>query len=140
MIFFFFFFKQKTAYEMRISDWSSDVCSFDLINDSNSLADQYAALLETNPNAEVPVFLNIGDVWEHDLFLSFDVDSAGKEFRLYGGVNNLFNSVSPFLPRGTETGRLTNQNGVPDLKSAEIRVGKGWVRTCRYSLLAVNAQ
>src|SRR3546814_4111042 len=29
-IFFLFFFKQKTAYEMRISDWSSDVCSSDL--------------------------------------------------------------------------------------------------------------
>src|SRR3546814_1666879 len=28
--FFIFFFKQKTAYEMRISDWSSDVCSSDL--------------------------------------------------------------------------------------------------------------
>src|SRR3546814_5097891 len=30
-VFLFFFFKQKTAYEMRISDWSSDVCSSDLI-------------------------------------------------------------------------------------------------------------
>src|SRR3546814_5996662 len=29
-LWFFFFFKQKTAYEMRISDWSSDVCSSDL--------------------------------------------------------------------------------------------------------------
>src|SRR3546814_983677 len=29
-IIYFFFFKQKTAYEMRISDWSSDVCSSDL--------------------------------------------------------------------------------------------------------------
>src|SRR3546814_10736489 len=29
LVFCFFFFKQKTAYEMRISDWSSDVCSFD---------------------------------------------------------------------------------------------------------------
>src|SRR3546814_2413965 len=29
-MFFFFFFKQKTAYEMRISEWSSDVCSSDL--------------------------------------------------------------------------------------------------------------
>src|SRR3546814_9271770 len=29
-VFYFFFFKQKTAYEMRISDWSSDVCSSDL--------------------------------------------------------------------------------------------------------------
>src|SRR3546814_17017787 len=30
VVFLFFFFKQKTAYEMRISDWSSDVCSSDL--------------------------------------------------------------------------------------------------------------
>src|SRR3546814_2375563 len=29
----FFFFKQKTAYEMRISDWSSDVCSSDVTRD-----------------------------------------------------------------------------------------------------------
>src|SRR3546814_9741252 len=29
----FFFFKQKTAYEMRISDWSSDVCSSDLVSE-----------------------------------------------------------------------------------------------------------
>src|SRR3546814_13837423 len=29
-LFYIFFFKQKTAYEMRISDWSSDVCSSDL--------------------------------------------------------------------------------------------------------------
>src|SRR3546814_8455143 len=31
VVFIFFFFKQKTAYEMRISDWSSDVCSSDLL-------------------------------------------------------------------------------------------------------------
>src|SRR3546814_2670315 len=35
----FFFFKQKTAYEMRISDWSSDVCSSDL----HRLASNHAA-------------------------------------------------------------------------------------------------
>src|SRR3546814_11464436 len=33
--FLFFFFKQKTAYEMRISDWSSDVCSSDLMGSMN---------------------------------------------------------------------------------------------------------
>src|SRR3546814_1240615 len=32
----FFFFKQKTAYEMRISDWSSDVCSSDLVDQRDS--------------------------------------------------------------------------------------------------------
>src|SRR3546814_17907950 len=31
MFFYYFVFKQKTAYEMRISDWSSDVCSSDLL-------------------------------------------------------------------------------------------------------------
>src|SRR3546814_2362567 len=35
----FFFFKQKTAYEVRISDWSSDVCSSDLISRTGLLAD-----------------------------------------------------------------------------------------------------
>src|SRR3546814_7531699 len=34
LFFLFFFFKQKTAYEMRISDWSSDVCSSDLLFDN----------------------------------------------------------------------------------------------------------
>src|SRR3546814_10599143 len=33
---FFFFFKQKTAYELRISDWSSDVCSSDLNHPSQN--------------------------------------------------------------------------------------------------------
>src|SRR3546814_10286356 len=41
---YFFFFKQKTAYEMRISDWSSDVCSSDLENqDWHKLSDQTQA-------------------------------------------------------------------------------------------------
>src|SRR3546814_10474464 len=37
VVFVFFFFKQKTAYEMRISDWSSDVCSSDLESESNNM-------------------------------------------------------------------------------------------------------
>src|SRR3546814_8946341 len=37
---FVFFFKQKTAYEMRISDWSSDVCSSDL-NATGAVDDHY---------------------------------------------------------------------------------------------------
>src|SRR3546814_13234114 len=36
---YFFFFKQKTAYEMRISDWSSDVCSSDLVDRVHGQAD-----------------------------------------------------------------------------------------------------
>src|SRR3546814_13406998 len=44
MMFLFFFFKQKTAYEMRISDWSSDVCSSDLARATLSPAPQGTAL------------------------------------------------------------------------------------------------
>src|SRR3546814_2488891 len=43
-----FFFKQKTAYELRISDWSSDVCSSDL-----KLADGIARPLASLPQAAV---------------------------------------------------------------------------------------
>src|SRR3546814_5725005 len=43
-VYFFFFSKQKTAYELRISDWSSDVCSSDLSGGLSSSA--------TMPNGE----------------------------------------------------------------------------------------
>src|SRR3546814_10486151 len=43
ILIFVFFFKQKTAYEMRISDWSSDVCSSDLAMD-----------ISTTTNAPLP--------------------------------------------------------------------------------------
>src|SRR3546814_2291038 len=44
ILFVFFFFKQKTAYEMRISDWSSDVCSSDLLHALRAAAAGIAAL------------------------------------------------------------------------------------------------
>src|SRR3546814_10759851 len=59
---FFFFFKQKTAYEMRISDWSSDVCSSDL---------RLAACrreVELNRRLSTDVYLGVADV----------LDSAGE--------------------------------------------------------------
>src|SRR3546814_6319739 len=42
----FFFCKQKTAYEMRISDWSSDVCSSDLTNPAREDPEYVAAIQE----------------------------------------------------------------------------------------------
>src|SRR3546814_8823300 len=53
-IVFVFFFKQKTAYEMRISDWSSDVCSSDLA--SKKIGDDRYVILFSNsrsPNGEL---------------------------------------------------------------------------------------
>src|SRR3546814_8556564 len=51
LCFCFFFFKQKTAYEMRISDWSSDVCSSDLVIGA-------ALLLIERPDAELSDLLD----------------------------------------------------------------------------------
>src|SRR3546814_3206377 len=42
----FFFFKQKTAYELRISDWSSDVCSSDLQSNLLPIEEGSAVLVE----------------------------------------------------------------------------------------------
>src|SRR3546814_2565880 len=56
MCFFFFFFKQKTAYEMRISDWSSNVCSSDLkpgdVVELGKRAQDMALVLEAQSLAE----------------------------------------------------------------------------------------
>src|SRR3546814_6609469 len=49
MVDMFFFFKQKTAYELRISDWSSDVCSSDLQTVQFTLVDDSGgALLQSS--------------------------------------------------------------------------------------------
>src|SRR3546814_8910847 len=59
----FFFFKQKTAYEMRISDWSSDVCSSDLL--VNRL-DIVAQLLERRHLRQGRIALVVEDGQEID--------------------------------------------------------------------------
>src|SRR3546814_1737541 len=84
----FFFFKQKTAYEMRISDWSSDVCSSDLVG----LGD----LLGEARQIEKPLTLHIA---EKDRFSSPEeitkvreaLESNGKATtHLYKGQDHAF--------------------------------------------------
>src|SRR3546814_103173 len=60
----FFFFKQKTAYELRISDWSSDVCSSDL-------------LLELGRAGDVGALADIDEA-AGDVFLIHDASSNGS--------------------------------------------------------------
>src|SRR3546814_12830790 len=54
----FFFFKQKTAYEMRISDWSSDVCSSDLHIEVHQImgVNELDPISATADDIDVPVF------------------------------------------------------------------------------------
>src|SRR3546814_7751983 len=49
----FFFFKQKTAYEMRISDWSSDVCSSDLFGRLRRIDDRDVVDADAACNADL---------------------------------------------------------------------------------------
>src|SRR3546814_6975058 len=55
MIYRFFFFKQKTAYEMRISDWSSDVCSSDLETDQKPAPDANISAIAPDTGQAPPV-------------------------------------------------------------------------------------
>src|SRR3546814_42505 len=86
VVYLFFFFKQKTAYEMRISDWSSDVCSSDLAEEAlrgavaedpgnahlrhllaNAIAERQGSLDEAVRHIEQAVRLDGGKAEHHHL-------------------------------------------------------------------------
>src|SRR3546814_2458507 len=63
-----FFFKQKTAYEMRISDWSSDVCSSDLVTAANVATGDY--VIDAKRDRLVIAASSLGTVFEwYDFFV-----------------------------------------------------------------------
>src|SRR3546814_1679381 len=68
----FFFFKQKTAYEMRISDWSSDVCSSDLYGLANKRVTLSTAGM-------VPMIDKLGEL--SDVSLAVSLHAANDELR-----------------------------------------------------------
>src|SRR3546814_9224249 len=62
-----FFFKQKTAYEMRISDWSSDVCSSDLLLEvfGAVVVAEEALRIAGEPGIAALLLEGIGDALDH---------------------------------------------------------------------------
>src|SRR3546814_10587493 len=78
MFIFVFFFKQKTAYEMRISDWSSDVCSSDLHARRRRVAAEALGVGDVGAEVRRPVVV--------------DLDFAVQEERLV--------AVAGFIRRG----------------------------------------
>src|SRR3546814_1440740 len=85
--FVFFFFKQKTAYEMRISDWSSDVCSSDLqfqkpsitvtgMGKSGHIATKIAATLASTGTPAF--FVHPGEASHGDLGMITRQDEIGR--------------------------------------------------------------
>src|SRR3546814_11816128 len=118
---FFFFFKQKTAYEMRISDWSSDVCSSDL-----------------QPAAAVALGLDLlgeragAQAGRPDHRGALDALAAGQHDA--GPVQRLDADAEPGLHAGLLQGAHDQRPrvGTHVRRSEERRVGKECVSTCRY--------
>src|SRR3546814_5037557 len=89
--FLFFFFKQKTAYDMRISDWSSDVCSSDLgslmgVPDEANFFD-----LDKKKCGLVPIAT---DVWEGWIFLNHQKQPEVSLQEFLGDFGTRFAGVS----------------------------------------------
>src|SRR3546814_16185919 len=104
LVCFFFFFKQKTAYEMRISDWSSDVCSSDL------------HLVELGPGRGT---------------LMRDVMRAGRTVPGFcEAAQIVLVEASPGLS-SIQAETLKDAGVTARWRSEERRVGKECVRTCR---------
>src|SRR3546814_13490637 len=119
----FFFFKQKTAYEMRISDWSSDVCSSDLHAREHALGGaqldpggrEAAGDLDGDAGMALARHTLIGIVQaaeQRDDVGRTLVQGQAARFDAGGGVE--------IVEGGEQTAR-----------SEERLVGKEWGRTCR---------
>src|SRR3546814_3249433 len=96
MLFLVFFFMQKTAYDMRISDWSSDVCSSDLSADGR--ARSFGRVLGDAPAAVGQVLV---------AFLPFA--GAVRRRDLHGG-DLVFRAIG--RPVGIKIGRASCREGV----------------------------
>src|SRR3546814_4543540 len=105
-IFAFFFFKKKTAYEMRISDWSSDVCSSDLLGGMGLGARVSTAVPQLDPEPT------------HSSALATDLGAV---------------QLGPWGTGGLDSRPGDRQDALPaqGLRSEERRVGKECVSTCR---------
>src|SRR3546814_12551449 len=133
----FFFFKQKTAYEMRISDWSSDVCSSDL--GTNAGLKRVSAGTEAASYTEL---LHVRRRFIHKealrsaTALVTNAVLATRDQRIWGEAGTACASDSTKV--GAWDQNLMAEwhvryrgRGVMIYRSEERRVGQGWVSTCR---------
>src|SRR3546814_17156647 len=81
-----FFFKQKTAYEMRISDWSSDGCSSDLHERGEQLAAVVVRERHERPHQQELQLLRVGQAGEQ--VVRVDPGLAGRD-DVAGGISRL---------------------------------------------------
>src|SRR3546814_9955933 len=90
LFFFIFFFKQKTAYEMRISDWSSDVCSSDLrisLNFETKLMCRNFVNRSFSSRMKIRMPPTTNTTFVIDMFPSFDVSNDLKVSPVYAPID-----------------------------------------------------
>src|SRR3546814_15427285 len=81
-----FFFKQKTAYEMRISDWSSDVCSSDLVSTGQGYGAFFAAINAELADAGATIVNNSwGGLYWDDPAVTVEFADAYRDFVITRG-------------------------------------------------------
>src|SRR3546814_16954256 len=124
----FFFFKQKTAYEMRISDWSSDVCSSDLVLAGSGLC----YLLLVAPRL-LPVRGPMPGVVEEQSRHFIAQLSVTQGSRLVGltAIGGIFPALKDITVLMVQRGAHSAVPPYEDLRSEERRVGKECVSTGR---------
>src|SRR3546814_9722345 len=110
-VYVFFFFKQKTAYEMRISDWSSDVCSSDLSD---------MTLLK--------VLRDMSEPYHVHGFRSAFTDWAANEGFADAVVEAALAHKTPDAVQAAY--RRTTYLGTPDKPGARVKLMAAWGRYC----------
>src|SRR3546814_1847469 len=134
------YFKQTTAYEMRISDWSSDVCSSDLNHAKSAFLANMSHELRTPLNA----IIGFSEITEQGRFGPL----GNPQYREYAedirrSASHLLSIISDILDLSKiEAGRMELHEEGIDIayvvnscrtfvkRSEERRVGKGCVSTC----------
>src|SRR3546814_4007217 len=117
----FFFFKQKTAYEMRISDWSSDVCSSDLAA-ARPRADRARPRDPAQRHHQVVCARMLAEIKRVDQIV-FEFVNERREDRRHRHADPPWHHAGDVCPAAGDHAEHR--------RSEERRVGKECVSTCR---------
>src|SRR3546814_963081 len=116
----FFLFKQRTAYERRISDWSSDVCSSDLLDRAGEIE---ARIADREIDAAARAALERASA----------LADQGQIIEAEHAVAEMASRNPPWPDRWQQAAVLRQasyKRRLGDYRSEERRVGKEWVSTC----------
>src|SRR3546814_15103019 len=115
---------------MRISDWSSDVCSSDLIGGAGGRDAQFVEQIEHPPQADALAIFAPGIVGEIGRAARQDIGQDRRTARIIGLVR-ILGEVPGFEIEGQDQGEA-RAVGPAERRSEERRVWEECVRTCRY--------